>query len=90
MVAIRAMVVVALVVGPTPIAWAQTPTIQIDTAHNTPKEQSESARLHWWLVAHQPATDAAIGELIYKTMLDSEDVVGRVVTTHGLECCSSR
>ena len=201
-VAIGTIVAVALVVGPTPIARAQTPTIQIDTAHNSPKEQSESARLqgllgrfdlspwlftrrilideraiphshpvltvgygdhdddnlllsnfvheqlHWWLVAHQPATDAAVIELrqlfpgmpvggtdgaqdeqssylhlivnyleyqgdkvllgnqkaadvmafwkgdhyrvIYKTMLDSEDIVGRVVAKHGLDCCSSR
>ena len=44
-VAIGTIVVVALVVGPTPIARAQTPTIQIDTAHRSPKEQSESARL---------------------------------------------
>jgi hypothetical protein len=27
--------------------------------------------------------------VIYKTMLDSEGVVGRVVTKHGLDCCSS-
>ena len=38
MVAIRTMVVAALVVGPPAIAWAQTAAIQIDTAHNTPKD----------------------------------------------------
>ena len=193
---------IALALGPTPIVWAQIAGVQIETARNTPKEQSESARLqgllgrfdltpwvftrrilidekaiphshpvltvgygdhdndnlllsnfvheqlHWWLVAHQQATDAAIVELrqlfpgmpvggadgaqdeqssylhlivnyleyqgdkvllgdqkaadvmafwkddhyrvIYKTMLDSEDAIGRVVAKHGLNCCSSR
>jgi hypothetical protein len=102
-------------------------------------------QLHWWLVAHQRETDAAIAELrelfphlpvggldgavderssyahllviylewqgdkallgqskagevmafwrgdhyrtLYATVLDSEDVVGRVVAKHGLTCC---
>jgi hypothetical protein len=105
-------------------------------------------QLHWWLVAHQQETDAAIAELrqlftdlpvggpdgavneqssylhliviwlewqadkallgdkqaadvmafwkgdhyrvLYRTVLDSDDVVGRVVAKHGLTCCSSR
>lgn len=105
-------------------------------------------QLHWWLVAHQHQTDAAISELrqlfpnlpvggldgavneessylhllviwlewqgdkallgdkkaadvmafwkgdhyrmLYRTVLDSEDVVGRVVAKHGLACCLSR
>jgi hypothetical protein len=28
--------------------------------------------------------------VIYQTVLESEDVVGRVVATQGLDCCSSR
>jgi hypothetical protein len=180
----------------------KTTGIQIETAHNTPKEQSEATRLqgvlarfdvtpwvftrrilideraiphshpvltvgygdhdddnlllsnfvheqlHWWLVAHQQDTDAAIRELqqlfpgmpvggadgaqdeqssylhlivnyleyqgdkallgeqkaadvmefwkgdhyrvLYKTMLDSESVIGGVVAKHGLNCCVSR
>jgi hypothetical protein len=199
-VALRTLVAAVLALMPMPMS-AQTAAIQIELAHNTPKEQSESARLqgllarfdltpwlftrrilidekaiphshpvltvgygdhdddnlllsnfvheqlHWWLVAHQPATDAAVAELrqifpglpiggtdgaqdeqssylhlivnyleyqgdkvllgdqkaadvmafwkddhyrvIYKTMLESEDVVGRVVAKHGLNCCSS-
>jgi len=105
-------------------------------------------QFHWWLVAHQQQTDAAISELrglfpnlpvggldgavteqssylhliviylewqgdkallgdktaadvmafwkgdhyraLYRTVLESEDVVGRVVVRHGLTCCSSR
>ena len=105
-------------------------------------------QLHWWLVAHQQQTDAAMSELrelfphlpvggldgavneqssylhlivnwlewqgdkallgeskaadvmafwkgdhyrvLYRTVLDSEDVVARVVAKHGLTCCSSR
>jgi hypothetical protein len=105
-------------------------------------------QLHWWLVAHQQQTDAAIADLrelfprlpvgaldgavdeqssylhvmvnylewqadkvllgekqaadvmafwkgdhyrvLYKTVLDGEDLVGRVVAKHGLTCCSSR
>ena len=105
-------------------------------------------QLHWWLVAHQQQTDAAIVELrelfphlpvggldgavneessylhlivnyleyqadkallgnrkandvmafwkgdhyrvLYGTLLDNEDVIGRVVAKHGLPCCTSR
>ena len=105
-------------------------------------------QLHWWLVAHQPQTDAAMRELrelfphlpvggvdgavneqssylhlivnwlewqgdkallgdkkaadvmafwkgdhyrvLYETVLDSEEVVARVVAKHGLTCCSPR
>jgi len=36
---------IALALGPTPIVWAQIAGVQIETARNTPKEQSESARL---------------------------------------------
>ena len=105
-------------------------------------------QLHWWFVAHQQQTNAAMSELrelfphlpvgapdgaideqssylhllviyleyqadksllgdkraadvmafwkgdhyrvLYRTVLESEDVVGRVVAKHGLTCCSSR
>jgi hypothetical protein len=105
-------------------------------------------QLHWWLVAHEQQTNAAIADLrerfphvpvgapdgatdehssylhllviyleyqadkallgdkpaadvmtfwtgdhyrvLYKTILDSEDVVGRVIARHDLTCCSSR
>jgi hypothetical protein len=44
-VAIRTMVSAAIALWPTPFLWAQTAGVQIETAHNTPKEHSESARL---------------------------------------------